>query len=78
MFVDMCVDNCLKQNLLRIETTAGVAGSFITAVLVVQLSDSGSVAVFCSSLLLVQFDLLATPHTSLSPGCHVRYLHVRF
>ena len=60
------------------ETTTGVAGSFITTVLVVQSSDSGSVLAFCSFLLRVQFDLLATPYTSLSPACHVRFWRVWF
>ena len=75
MFVDMFL---IYKESCAMETTTGVARSVITTVLVVQSSDSGSVAVFCSSLLLVQFDLLATPHTSLSPGCHVRCLRVRF
>ena len=75
MFVDMFL---MYKESCAMETTTRVAGSFITTVLVVQSSDSGSVLAFCSFLLRVQFDLLATPYTSLSPACHVRFWRVWF
>ena len=67
-----------SEEACALEPTTGVARSFITTALVLQSSNIGSVAVFGSSLLRVQFELLATPRTSLSPGCHVRCLRVRF